>query len=296
MGGLTSALGAENTYQATAPDIQRQNFANAIQSSQGQFDQSFANQQALSNQLAQQAQGAGPNLAEQQLRDATARNIAQSQGMVASAKGISPALAQRLAAQNAAMSNQAAAGQAAQTRMQQQLAAQAQLGNVSGQMGQQALGLQGTLQNAQAAQNQAINQAVLGTNQINAGVAADNSATNRAIIGGLISAGGQAGAASAGGMPVPAYSGAVVPNTPGMIPGDHPQNDIVDAKLSPGEIVIPRSVAMSQDAPEKAKEFVEMLKSQKKMSKGGVVDFKDVVATQKKLAERLAALEKRMGK
>lgn len=293
MGGLTSALGVENTYQATAPDIQRQNFANAIQSSQGQFDQSFANQQALSNQLAQQAQGAGPNLAEQQLRDATARNIAQSQGMVASAKGISPALAQRLAAQNAAMSNQAAAGQAAQTRMQQQLAAQAQLGNVSGQMGQQALGLQGTLQNAQAAQNQAINQAVLGTNQINAGVAADNSATNRAIIGGLISGGSQVGAAAAG---MPAYSGAVVPNTPGMIPGDHPANDIVDAKLSPGEIVIPRSVAMSQDAPEKAKEFVEMLKSQKKMSKGGVVDFKDVVATQKKLAERLAALEKRMGK
>lgn len=39
-----------------------------------------------------------------------------------------------------------------------------------------------------------------------------------------------------------------------LVPGDHPMNDTVDADLSPGEIVIPRSIASDPNA---AKKFVE---------------------------------------
>lgn len=62
------------------------------------------------------------------------------------------------------------------------------------------------------------------------------------------------------GMPMPneltAASGALVP---GKAPkkGDSPANDVVPAMLSPGEVVIPRSVINSKNAPEMAKKFVE---------------------------------------
>lgn len=53
--------------------------------------------------------------------------------------------------------------------------------------------------------------------------------------------------------------------TPGdqddMQPGmDDPSNDTVDAKLSPGEIVLPRSVAQSPNAPQEAQQFVSQTK------------------------------------
>lgn len=44
-----------------------------------------------------------------------------------------------------------------------------------------------------------------------------------------------------------------------LVKGDHPANDIVPALLSPGEIVIPRSIAQADDAPEKAAAFVRAL-------------------------------------
>lgn len=41
------------------------------------------------------------------------------------------------------------------------------------------------------------------------------------------------------------------------IRGDNLKNDTVDAKLSPGEIVIPRSIAQGPDAPRRAAQFVQ---------------------------------------
>lgn len=49
--------------------------------------------------------------------------------------------------------------------------------------------------------------------------------------------------------------------------GDTRTNDTVPALLSPGEIVLPRSVAQDEQAPEKAKKFVEAIKSRKKTGK-----------------------------
>lgn len=52
-----------------------------------------------------------------------------------------------------------------------------------------------------------------------------------------------------------AAKGKLVPGK-AKVKGDSLKNDTVNAKLSPGEIVIPRSIAQGQDAPRKAAEFV----------------------------------------
>lgn len=52
-----------------------------------------------------------------------------------------------------------------------------------------------------------------------------------------------------------AAKGKAVPGK-AKVSGDSLSNDIVDAKLSPGEIVLPRSVTMHPEAPQKAAEFV----------------------------------------
>lgn len=62
---------------------------------------------------------------------------------------------------------------------------------------------------------------------------------------------------------IPMYAdGAVVPGTP-EVPGDSLRNDKVHAMLSPGEVVIPRSIAPNPDA---VKNFVQKLMYQKKAS------------------------------
>lgn len=73
--------------------------------------------------------------------------------------------------------------------------------------------------------------------------------------------------------------------------GDNYKNDTVPAMLSPGEIVLPRSVAQSDNAAEKAKAFVEEIKKSKK----GKPDFESLMRYQSALNERLARLEKMLG-
>jgi hypothetical protein len=52
------------------------------------------------------------------------------------------------------------------------------------------------------------------------------------------------------------------------VKGDSPKNDTVKAMLSPGEIVLPRSVAQDPNAPDKAREFVQITLLMKKHKKG----------------------------
>jgi len=53
--------------------------------------------------------------------------------------------------------------------------------------------------------------------------------------------------------------GGPVPGTP-EVPGDSTQNDTVPAKLSPHEIVLPRTVAQAPNAPQAAAQFVQGVK------------------------------------
>jgi hypothetical protein len=66
-----------------------------------------------------------------------------------------------------------------------------------------------------------------------------------------------------------AYSGGRIP---GKAPrdGDHPENDIIDAKLSPDEIVVPRSKAKD---PKKAKSFIDDVFEEEKVEKKNKKDY-----------------------
>jgi hypothetical protein len=63
------------------------------------------------------------------------------------------------------------------------------------------------------------------------------------------------GATDLGSLAEVAAHGALIPGR-AKVKGDSSKNDTVPAVLSPGEIVIPRSIAQGKDAPKRAAEFV----------------------------------------
>lgn len=286
---------------------QQQGYDFATQAGQGQM--------SLADTLRAQAAGQGPSLAQLQLQQATDRNNAMAAGAVASQRGINPALAARMIGQQQANQNQLAAGQSAQTRMAEQFAAQQQLANVLAQAGQQGLGQAGAGQNlfgtagqltlGQQGQNSNTLQTLGGLNQsqnalnveealgrgklnlsaaesdlasrdraqeINAKVAAGNADQKAGVWKDIVKTGGNAIQMAAGF----AAGGRVVPGR-AKVAGDSPKNDTVPAMLSPGEVVLPRSVA---DDPDRAADFVAALSKKKKKKSGG--SYADVLA---KLAE-----------
>lgn len=344
MGFVSDALGLSNKFKAgegTNPAQIQQVFGQGqdIYGQQQSLAQALQQQEALKAQtdilgrLQATAAGQGPNPALEQLRQTTGQNIQGATGMIASTKGINPALAARYALGAGANANQQAAGQAATLSAQQQLAAQGQAGDLASQMAQQRIGqLQGM--GGQNLQQQGIQQGALaGQNQVNAGVAAQNAAWNQQLFGkalggasaglGALGMGGEAAGAAGGlggGAAASGYSlgdfqltppsfadGGRIPGPSsafgkrisglnmkagGAIPGkasvagDSPRNDTVPIMGSPGEIMLPRTVAQADNAPEAAAEFVAALKrgegkqTSQQMAEGGLVEaFKNWIAS-----------------
>src|ERR1700679_1614322 len=151
MSFIANALGVQNGYQAPSgagpySQVQQQNDNNYLNTTEGQ-------QSTLAQQLLAQSQGQGPNVANLQLQQATNQNIQQGAGQIASQRGMNPALAARIVAQNTAAANQNAAGQSGVLRAQQQLAAQQGLANVYGQQAGEANENFGTITGANTSAN-----------------------------------------------------------------------------------------------------------------------------------------------
>lgn len=201
---------AQTAYgQAQQGLHQQQAFVNALQPGGAQ---GLANQQFLGNQLQQQALGAGPNPALNQLNQTTAANTANTAALMGSARGSSsnPGLIARQAGMAGAANQQQAAGQAATMRAQQQLAAQQNLAGLSGvQVGQQAGGINNLNTSTQAeqaallgsinAQNQAAVSQQNAINAANAGIANTNAQGQQGIIGGILGGAGAAAGLAQGG-------------------------------------------------------------------------------------------------
>lgn len=231
MGFLSDVLGTKNEFQADPSKLlnpisannidpaltganqaiqQQQSFANALQNQGGLANQAnvFAQQQALARTLGQQAQGIGPNVAQNQLNQATGQNVANQAALMNSQRGAGAnvgMMARQAGLQGGAIQQQAA-GQAATLGAQQQIAAQQALmqqqnamQGVAGQqigqqsnaiqnMGQLTQGQQGMMLNA----NQMQNQNQLGMQGINAGIASQNAQANAAMVGGALGAAGTA--------------------------------------------------------------------------------------------------------
>lgn len=264
--------------------------------------------QGLAGQLQNQAAGGGPSLAQGQLASATNANASQAASQAASARGLDPAMQARMAGQNQAMGNQQATGQSAALRSGEQMQAQGALaqqqaaiagvqqqnaaqrlqaqqlaGGVLQGVGSQNLSQQQTSNqlfgNTATAQNQQNANAITNTsnaNATNASAAAANAQANANIYGSFINAAGAVVSGATRGH----YSG-------GLIQGDSPKNDVVPAMLSPGEIVLPRSVTQSGNPVQHAAEFVAALQANKRgYADGGTVS--DVPWNPNSLASAIA--------
>jgi hypothetical protein len=312
-------------YQAQQAKLNESNYANAIQQAQGGFfgagqmsNQTAAQQAALAQALQDQAAGKGPSLAQMQLKQATQQNAQSAAGQIASQRGLNPALAARMVGQNTASMNQQAAGQSSMARLQEQMAAREQLGGLLGTQRSQDIaqmqantgmfGSAGGLQNAQN-QNRISNMGMM--QNINSQTAMQNAqmqnqasqynadAQNQAKYwnakgqmdnyGKILQGAGQAVGALFGaynGGVVPSYKdGGLIPGTP-AVPYDSPKNDTVLAKLSPGEIVIPQSIA---DDPEKSKAFIDAVQSGQEENKAP--DYGQVLNAIRELQNKVQQLQ-----
>lgn len=182
MGSVISGLGSGGNLNLGSM-LGTTNGYNAL--NDGTSNTNIAGQQQLIAALQAQAAGQGANPAQAMLNQATNQNIAQNTGMIASQKGINPALAIRQASMNAANTGQQAAGQAASMQAQQQQAAQNNEAGVYSSIGNEALG----------------------ANNLQAGITTSNTKNNASLIGGLIGGGSAAGAAA-----LMAQGGSVSPN------------------------------------------------------------------------------------
>lgn len=215
---MTAGQGLTGQQQATA-DMLAGRATNATPIDFSGANTSIGNANQILAQLMATGQGQGPNPALEQLRQTTGQNIQQATGLVASQKGINPALAARTAALSAAQANQGAAGQAAVLSAQQQLAAQQQAAGLATTISGQQAGM-AQAQGAQQAQNiaqlmqqqqamggmnlqeqQLLQQALAqynsarvgqqnAVNQTNAQVAMQNAQTGNQLLGGILNAAG----------------------------------------------------------------------------------------------------------
>lgn len=276
--GIAGSLTAQNGYQASMAPMNRIDVNPNLQEQYKTFTGVQNQQQQLADVLQAQMNGNGPNPAQMQFQQNAGQIGAQAAGLVASQKGINPALAARLAAQQQAQAGQNAAGAAATMQAQQQLATQQQLQQQQAQMGGQAMGAENMFLNANNAQNQQLGTNFNSMQGLNAGIAGQNAQEINKTTQGLMQGASSAMAMGAahGGM-IPSLSDALMQGgfVPGQanVAGDSSQNDTVHAMLSPGEIVIPRSLA---EDPERAKKFIEHLNA------GGMAGYGKVLAAKKR--------------
>lgn len=122
--------------------IERQNeFANAIAAmgagrAAPELNQTAANQwrgqqDLLAQNLQAQMRGEGPSVAQLQMQQGLNQSLGNAASMAASQRGVSPAMAMRLAQQNQAQMAQNTVGQMGMLRAQEQMAARGELANLS---------------------------------------------------------------------------------------------------------------------------------------------------------------------
>jgi hypothetical protein len=199
--GFLDTLGITTDYRAKDPALdddaaRKARFASAIQAAQtrtGPQDQFRQDQNQLVGQLTQTATGQGPSAAAAMAKVQQDRAIAQQQAQAASARGVNPAMAARVAAQNGATASQAIAGQAGAQQIQEQQQAQQILSGTLQGARTQDIQVQGQIDDltkqyeamglSAAEANQ---QAKLKVQEINAGIEASNSKNTSGLFGSLI--------------------------------------------------------------------------------------------------------------
>lgn len=224
LGTVNGALGLNDNYQAGSANIQQgtntaqlNNAYQGVQQGLGyqqdlastlapQATSAVASQNQLAAQLQAQANGQGPNVAQNQLNQATGQNVANQSAMAAGQRGASSnvGLLARQAAMQGSGIQQQAAGQAATLGAEQQIAAQQGEANLASnqisQAGQAGTNLtsaqqgeQNILQNANTSANNAAVTMQSNLNNVNSQTAAANQNSASNMFGGITSGFGGVG-------------------------------------------------------------------------------------------------------
>lgn len=146
----------QNEYQATTPNVQGQDWGSGMADARTQLGAADQNAQGIqgaqtgligqmgtqAGRLQDRAEGRGPSIADMQMKQGMQQNQANAASMAASMRGVNPALAARMAGQQANQANTQMAQQAMLGRLAEQQQAEGQLAGVraqqAGVMGQQA--------------------------------------------------------------------------------------------------------------------------------------------------------------
>lgn len=206
----------------------------------GSFSMSKEAQQGEQEMIARlraQASGQGPSVTGMQYQQAMGDIAKQQQSAAASSRGVSNAgLLARQAMTGGQQAGVELAGQAAIAKLQEQRSADQEMAKIAA--GQRGVALQSSVQNQQA--QEAAQQ------------------RNANFISGVGSSAAKMALAHGGEVPGTA-----------SVPGDSAVNDTKEAKLSPGEIVIPRSAAQDRES---AMAFLDALKFDKEKNKSSKED------------------------
>lgn len=204
------------------------------------LDEDRKQQQAIIQQLQNQAQNGDP-VALQQLKDATQKSMQQGSALSATSAaqhGMGAGSALRSSADQQALTAQKAIGQEQILKAQSQQEAQKQLATLTGQQ-----------RASDIAEIQAKLQAQRGIENANIADKEQKAKQFQGMSGGLLQ----------GMLSKVAHGGRI--DGPALAPGDDERNDIVPAMLSPGEIVLPRSVTQSSHPEERAAGFVAAVRA-----------------------------------
>lgn len=176
----------------------------------GGFGPNITDQErGFTEQLGLMAAGQGPSAAALQMQQGMELANRNAMGMAAANRGINPGLAAEIAARQQQLNQMETNQQAGLMRSQEQLQANQLLGS--------------QLASQRASYNAA--------DSLNS----QKRAQDQQLFGNILSSAGKAGTAAQ------MSNGGVVPGKP-VFGGDHPKNDTVPAMLSPGEVVVPRTV------------------------------------------------------
>lgn len=301
MSFLSGILSAQNQFQPIGTgtigqqtQAANQNIQSGLQNQQAFIDalqaqNGIQNQSNVYNQLQNVASGQGPNPAQAMLAQATGQNTANQAALMAGQRGAGAnvGLIARQAAQQGGANQQNAAGQAASLQAQQSLNALGQLGGLANTQVAQQQGALNSFNQAALGQQGNLGSQQSQINNINANVAAQNTAQQNAITGGLLGAVGSIGQMALPGKGTPAvkaqmaHGGAVTEKTqpasgssiegPASIAGrflkgtpavmaQMAHGGKVPALVSPGERYLPpaevKKVAEGKKSPMKAGEKI----------------------------------------
>jgi hypothetical protein len=292
VGGLLAPN--ENPGNQGLQDIQNAGLGMANEAATDFAGQS-KNRTDFANSLAQGALGQGPSLAQAQLQQAQDRSLAQQVAAAKANRAVNPALAARQSAQLGAQMQQANAQNAVQARLaeqrQQQSAYQNYLSNIqqsraAGLSGGQgaAAALSQANQNNQNRQDNLLGGMFNTASSLIGAKAQANQPTTNLNTGGVVEDDMQYAA--------PALSKGAVVKGETQVAGDSELNDTVSAKLSPGEMVIPKSVV--EAGPKEIHNFAaELLKRQQQpvSKKDELTSFGAVLAAKAHMTQKLKDLE-----